>query len=141
MTAAAPSGHAGVRLDMAAFPLVFLRNDAQAPPDLSPEMQLEAVLDRGEAFVLLTDHLPGDHGHDQGHEERKQRALFFKRNKARLHALCKGLVLITGERTVPAPVRLAAQGAGKALGLAISFFAAEHEAMAHAARLLEPAGS
>jgi hypothetical protein len=128
-----------MRLDTSRFPLVFFRQADQAPASGTPEQQLEALLDRGQAFVLLTDHLPGDHAeasHAESHEERKQRALFFKRNKARMRALCKGLVVLTGERPLPAPARLAAQGAGKALGLAVAFAPDECGGIARAGDML-----
>lgn len=122
-------------LDTTRFPLVFMREDDIHPAEGSPEMSIEALLDRGDAFVLLTDHLPGDHA-EESHEELKKKALFFKRNKARMRALCKGLVLILGDRTIAAPVRLAAQGAGKALGLPVAFVQTEGEATERASQLL-----
>lgn len=128
-----------MQLDTTRFPLVFMR-EAEQPPSAvgTPEQALEALLDRGERFVLLTDHLPGDHA-EEGHEERKQRALFFKRHKARMRALCPGMVLITGDRAIPAAVRLAAQGAGKVLGLAIAFVETERDATEAASRWLAKA--
>ena len=93
-------------LDTTRFPLVFMRAADMEPLMDSPKQALETLLERGERFVLLTDHLPGDHA-EESHEERKQKALFFKRNKAQLRELCRGMVLITGERTISAPLRLA----------------------------------
>ncbi|WP_219213680.1 hypothetical protein [Variovorax boronicumulans] len=128
-----------MRLDTTRFPLVFMREAEQQPSAVgTPEQALEALLDRGERFVLLTDHLPGDHA-DESHEDRKQRALFFKRHKAWLRALCQGMVLITGNRAIPAAVRLAAQGAGKVLGLAIAFVETEREAAEAAEKWLAKA--
>lgn len=124
-----------MELDTTRFPLVFMREADIHPAEGSPEKAIEALLDRGDAFVLLTDHLPGDHAEER-HEERKQKALFFKRNKARMRALCKGLVLILGDRTIAAPMRLAAKGAGKALGLPVAFVQTEGEATERASQLL-----
>ncbi len=68
-------------IDTSRFPLVYLREpEAQAPADAgsgndaSAEARIESLLDQGQHFVLLTDHLPGDHP-EESHEERKQRAL------------------------------------------------------------------
>lgn len=68
-------------IDTSRFPLVYLREpEAQAPADAgngndaSAEAQIESLLDQGRHFVLLTDHLPGDHP-EESHEERKQPAL------------------------------------------------------------------
>lgn len=126
-----------MRLDAMKFPLVFLRAHDQAHAAHEAEVQFDALLDRGERFVLLTDHLPGDDdGHDESHEDRKQRALFFKRNKQRLRQLCGGLVIITGERSIPAPARLAVQTLGKVLGLSFAFVRDEKDALKEAGRLL-----
>lgn len=120
-----------MRPDTRAFPLVFLREADAGPAGGPPEQVLELLLERGEAFVLLTDHLPGAHA-EESHEERRHKALFFKRNKARMRALCRGLVLITGGRVLAAPLRLAAAGAGKALGLPIAFVAGEEDGIVQA---------
>jgi hypothetical protein len=93
------------------------------------------LLDRGERFVLLTDHLHGDHA-EESHEERKERALFFKRNKDRMKQRCQGIVFIIGDRTVSAAIRLAALGAGKVLGLGFAFMPSEEEAQDEALRML-----
>ena len=121
-------------IDTSRFPLVYLREpEAQAPADAgngndaSAEAQIESLLDQGQHFVLLTDHLPGDHP-EESHEERKQRALFFKRNRERMRQLCRGRVVITGDRAVPAALRLAVQGMGKALGMRVAFVQGEDEA-------------
>ncbi|MFG0641816.1 hypothetical protein [Delftia sp. WSY_22] len=121
-------------IDTSRFPLVYLREpEAQAPADAgsgndaSAEAQIESLLDQGRHFVLLTDHLPGDHP-EESHEERKQPALFFKRNRERMRQLCRGMVIITGERAVLAALRLAVQGMGKALGMRVAFVQGEDEA-------------
>ena len=58
----------------------------------------------------------------------------------RMRALCKGLILIIGDRTTGAPVRLAAQGAGTALGLPVAFAQTGSEATERASRLLAHLG-
>lgn len=126
-------------IDTSAFPLVYLRDDHQSTPAGAGEAQLGALLDRGECFVLLTDHLPGDHDHDEAPEERKQRALFFKRNKERMRALCRGIVIITGDRALSTPIRLAVKGAGKALGVDFAFVSTELDAQQAAERFLASA--
>lgn len=122
-------------IDVSRFPLVFIKEPEASQADEPLDLKLGELLDRGERFVLLTDHLPGDH-EDEPAEQRKAKALFFKQNRQRFRQLCQGLILITDGRTVPAPVRLAAQAAGKALGLSMAFVITEQEALDEAARLL-----
>ena len=105
-------------LDQSRFPLVFLRSDR--PSDLPHELQFEGMLDRGAPFVLIGDHVP-DKDHDEPHEERKKRALFFKKNKDRLRVLCRGIIVVEGDKSIPMPLRLAAQAVGKAFGASIAF--------------------
>lgn len=126
-----------MQLDATQFPLVFLREHDEHLSHQAAEAAFAALLDRGERFVLLTDHLPGDHHrHDESHDDRKQRALFFKRNKQRLKDLCAGLVIITGDRSIPAAARLAVQTLGKVLGLGFAFVRDEREAKDRANALL-----
>lgn len=132
-------------IDQSRFPLVFLRSelDAEAASthDHSAEAQLEAVLDRQERFVLITDHSPGDEQGDSV-EERRQRALFFKRNKGRLRRFCAGAIVIEGDRPTPMPMRLAAQAMGKAFGIGFHFVASEAEAIERGVGLVgQAAGS
>lgn len=123
-------------LDTTRFPFVYLRNDAH--PEESTEVQIVALLDRQERFVLVTDHLPSpDHDHDESHEERKQRALFFKRNKPRIRQFCAGGIIVAGDKTVPAYVRLPAQAIGKAFGFELTFVRDEYEALTQGRKLLQ----
>ncbi|WP_321291239.1 hypothetical protein [Alcaligenes phenolicus] len=85
-----------MQVDDTQFPLVFLREHSSQQTPQQAQDQLEALLNRGQRFVLLTDRLGGgDHAHEESHEDRKQRALFFKQNKQRLKDLCAGMVVIS----------------------------------------------
>lgn len=131
-------------IDTSRFPLVYLREPPTQPAhadtanDASPEGQIESLLDRGLPFVLLTDHLPGSHP-EESHAERRQRALFFKRNRERMRQLCRGMVVITGKRAVPAALRLAVQGMGRALGMRMAFVQEEDAAQALSREMLADA--
>jgi hypothetical protein len=82
-----------MQLDDTQFPLVFLREHSTPQTPQQAQDQLEALLSRGQRFVLLTDRLGGEkHAHEESHEDRKQRALFFKQNKQRLKDLCAAKV-------------------------------------------------
>jgi hypothetical protein len=115
-----------MQIDTSRFPLVFLHADGAATS--SAEAGLESILHREQRFVLITDHSPAD-DHDESTEERKQRALFFKRNKDRLRRLCVGAIVIEGGRPMPLPIRLAAVAMGKALGFDFHFVASDAEAI------------
>ncbi len=126
-----------MQLDATRFPLVFLREHDQEHSHHEVEAELAALLNRGERFVLLTDHLPGDdHGHDESHDERKQRALFFKENKQRLKDVCAGLVVITGDRPISGAAKLAVQTLSKVLGFGCAFVRDERDAQEQASRFL-----
>lgn len=121
-------------IDQSRFPLIFMRDDVHS--DIPATTQLDALLDRNERFVLISDHPPGDE-HDETPEERKERALFFKRKKDRLRKHCAGSIVIEGGKPTPMPIRLAAQTFGKAFGIGFFFVRDEPEAIEKATYLLE----
>lgn len=120
-------------------PLVFLRRhlDPEATAHADDEVQLERLLDRGRSFVLITDHAADDHA-DETVEERRQRAAFFKRIKDRMQRLCRGMIVLEGDRPLPAPVRALASTASKAFGFPVAFARDEAEAIRLGERLLVP---
>ena len=122
-----------MHVDISRFPMVYLYADRQG--NASAERQLEALLDRAERFVLVTEHNPAD-AHDEAPEGRRQKALFLKRNRERLQRLCTGAIVIEDGRPTPMPMRLAAQAVGKAFGIAFHFVPGEAEAIARALHLL-----
>ncbi|AYN20699.1 hypothetical protein [Alcaligenes aquatilis] len=127
-----------MHVDDTQFPLVFLREHSPQQTPQQAQDQLEALLNRGQRFVLLTDRMGGeDPAHEESHEDRKQRALFFKQNKPRLKELCAGMVVISKGRAIPAAVRLAQQTLGRVLGLRFAFVMDETQARMQARRLLE----
>uniref|UniRef100_UPI001953097F hypothetical protein n=2 Tax=Gammaproteobacteria TaxID=1236 RepID=UPI001953097F len=80
-----------MRLDTSCFPLVFLRSHAEAAAPV--DEQFERLLDRRLPFVLITDHAP-DHHDDETPDERRNKALFFKRIKDRMRHYCRGMIVI-----------------------------------------------
>ncbi len=107
-----------MRLDDACFPLVFLRAQAEATAPVNE--QFERLLEKRAPFVLITDHSP-DHHDDETPEERKEKALFFKRIKGRMRDYCRGMIVIQGNAPANAAMRLAAAAASKAFGFAVHF--------------------
>lgn len=126
-------------LDETRFPLVFLREHDEETSSLDEVMdrnrQLESLLDREQSFVLIADHSEHDHD-DEGPEERKAKALFFKRIKGRMRKYCLGLIVIEGHAPVTTAARIAAAAASKALGFSVQFAADEDQAAAKGTLLL-----
>jgi hypothetical protein len=127
-------------LDDSRFPLVFLRAHEEESSSVDEVIdrngQLESLLDKQTRFVLIADHSTHDHD-DESPEERKAKALFFKRIKDRMKKYCLGLVVIEGHSPINAAARVAATAASKALGFSIQFAADEEEAAAKGMLLLK----
>ncbi|WP_407865095.1 hypothetical protein [Phyllobacterium phragmitis] len=121
-------------LDNSRFPLVFARE--QGDPGASILDQLEALLDRQAPFVLITDHSPEDHG-DETPEERREKALFFKKVRDRFRKYCRAMIVIENGKPTNAAVRVAAATAAKAFGFSVLFEADEEQAVAKGMSLLE----
>ncbi|RQO61582.1 hypothetical protein DBV14_04555 [Variovorax sp. KBW07] len=125
-------------IDASRSPLVFLRTQGQS--NISVEEQLQQLLDKGQRFVLITDHSQDDH-HDETPGERKQKALFFKRVKDQMRVLCRGMIVLEGDKSTPAPMRLAAATASKAFGFTVAFVSSEDEAIRKGESLLAGQGN
>lgn len=126
-------------LDDSRFPLVFLRDHEDETSSIDEvndrNNQLESLLDRQAPFVLIADHT---HDHDdETPEERKAKALFFKRIKDRMKKYCLGLVVIEGQSPMTGAARAAAAAVSKAIGFTVQFAPDEEQATAKGLRLLE----
>lgn len=76
------------------FPQVWV----SAAPSSTWEAELDALLNRGERFVLLTRNLP-DKEHFNS-KEKKEFALWFKCNRKRLAEVCAGSIVIVPNEMV-----------------------------------------
>lgn len=127
-------------LDDSRFPLVFLlaheEENSSVDEVFGRNRQLETLLDKQKPFVLIADHSAHDHD-DEAPEERKEKALFFKRIKDRMRKYCLGLIVIEGHSPVNTAARIAAAAASKALGFSVQFAADEEQASAKGMLLLE----
>ncbi|MCX5576756.1 hypothetical protein [Kaistia terrae] len=120
------------------FPLVYVEDHdhhASAPGEPSWQDELETLLGRNRPFVILFD-APQKDEHEESQEERREKAIWFKRNRARLMSLCAGAMVIESNGPTPMPIRLAAQAVGKALGLEFRFVGDDRAAREAATRLL-----
>lgn len=81
-------------LDSTNFPLVWMSYDESPEHDHDEDFKtLEASLNRGAPFVILTDSAPTeDHEHSQ--EEKKRTSLWMKKHKARLRMLVLAMIVI-----------------------------------------------
>lgn len=113
-------------IDVSHAPYVFIK--AEVESNVPVEEQFQKLLDNGQPFVLITNHGQDDH-EDETVEERREKALFFKRIKDRLSKLCRGMIILAGDRAPPAPARLLATTAGKAFGFTVAFASSKDDAI------------
>lgn len=80
-------------LDASTFPLVWMRQDAAPGQAGDGDVfgTFEALLHKGQAFVLLAEGGPGDHEHRQ--DDRKHMSLWMKRHRREL-TLVKAMIVI-----------------------------------------------
>jgi hypothetical protein len=127
-------------LDDSRFPLVFLRAHEEPHSSFDEQMErnelFERLLAKELPFVLIADHPEHDHENETS-EERKAKALFFKRMKDRMNKYCVGLIVIEGQSPISTATRIAAAGISKALGFSVQFAPDEESAAAKGADLLE----
>lgn len=76
------------------FPLVWMSLAQEPGHDQQKDFdELEANLQRGEPFVLLSDTAPVE-GHEHSPEEKKRTALWMKKHKVELHRLVLAMILV-----------------------------------------------
>ena len=125
-------------LNCDAFPLVYVEDhDHHAPAPGEPSWQeaLEALLCRNQPFVIIFD-APEKDDHEETQEKRREKAIWFKRNRARLTSLCAGAMVIESRGPTPLPIRLAAQAVGKAIGVEFRFVGDDKSAREEATIIL-----
>ena len=83
-------------LDITNFPLVWMSYDEAPDHDHDEDFAaLEACLERGAPFVILSDNAPTeDEDHDHSQEEKKRTALWMKKHKAELRTLVLAMIVI-----------------------------------------------
>lgn len=116
-------------IDATRFPVLSIDGANMAPGDGARIIDdLEALIQNGRPFVLIISH--GNGPQSQQHDDDKERMLWLKENKARLAAVCKGIISVA-----PDPERFAQtekQTAGLRAALGIHFAAADSLASAEA---------
>ncbi|GEM_PF-2906341 len=121
-------------LDLGQHPLVRVleRNTTE----MTPEAQIELLLDRDERFVIMMTR-PSEQNTDDTPQNRKSRSKFFKANKQRLRKLCAAAILIEEDKHVPKPIKAMAWALSKAFGIPFHFVPDESTALDFAARYVK----
>ncbi|WP_256078802.1 hypothetical protein [Massilia sp. YIM B04103] len=120
-------------IDISQAPFVYIREEVESSIPVTE--QIQQLLAQDQPFVLITNHRHDDH-QDETAEERKEKALFFKKVKERMRQLCRGMIVVEGEKPIPAAMRLVAATASKAFGFAVKFAASEEQAIQQGRELL-----
>lgn len=120
-------------IDISQAPFVYIRAEVESSVPIAEQFQ--QLLAQEQPFVLITNHRQDDHP-DETPEERKEKALFFKKVKERMRQLCRGMIVLEGDKPTPAAMRLMAATASKAFGFAVKFAASEEQAIEQGRELL-----
>lgn len=118
------------------FPIVRMYYDRPGPKDDESGIALfEKLLSQPRPFVLI-GFGGSDEEHEHSHEERKQVALFMKRNHEPLHRLVKSMVYVEPVAAKRFVAKAQAFVFAKAWGFPMIVAKSEPEALAIADRLL-----
>ncbi|AHI75928.1 hypothetical protein [Burkholderia thailandensis] len=118
--------------DISRFPMCVFRERA-ATHGYAPqwEQEIDALMRRGAPFVVVYVSLDADEHHD----DRRHRAMWLKRNKAALAAVCKALISVEPDAERRAAAVEQGRTAVSAFGIPHAAVASLGEAAALAARL------
>ncbi|KGB99677.1 hypothetical protein DM43_3660 [Burkholderia cepacia] len=101
--------------DVAEFPLVVVRNDAIASRGYAQRWldDMHALMRHGEPFVMIFPPARPDEPHD----DRKERGMWLKQNRAALAAVCRALVSVEPDPNEREAAIANASGIEKAFGI------------------------
>lgn len=103
-------------IDASRFPLLSIDGASMTPGDGTRLIDdLEALIQHGDAFVLIIQNSGDAQNHD--HDEDKARMLWLKENKARLCAVCKGIISVVPDKERFALTEKQTAGLRAALGI------------------------
>jgi len=118
------------------FPIVRFHYDRPGPRDGETSFQVfERLFAREQSFVLIGMGAPSKE-RTQSHQERKDTALWMKRNRESLHRLVKAMVYVEPQAAKRFIARAGADSFGKFWGYPMVVTASERDALAIADRLL-----
>ncbi|KEZ05841.1 hypothetical protein GQ57_10520 [Burkholderia sp. MSh2] len=132
-----PSGLATLAVfDVTEFPLVVVRNDAIASAGYAQRWldDMHTLMQHGEPFVMIFPPARPDETHD----DRKERGMWLKQNRAALATVCRALVSIEPDPAEREAAVANASGIEKAFGIPFDVTASLDDAkQAGRRRLLE----
>lgn len=121
--------------DLSRFPLVWARAGVTAPGYAGQwEREMVALLSIAKPFVMIYGESPDE----ETHEDRKQRGLWLKHNKAVLTQYCKVMIGIEPDPLKMVTLKAQFEMATKAFGIPGDVVETEDEAVALAHHLLGP---
>lgn len=123
------------------FPLVWMRRAEDAgQPGVDPFQQLEGLMQRAQAFVLMSDVLPEPEQRNSAQSKAmlKQGSLWMKRNKAAIRRWIKAMIVIAPQPESQARVEAFADSYEKFWGYPLLHSASPLAAAAMAQQLLSP---
>jgi hypothetical protein len=124
-------------LDSAQFPLVWMHNKPSAKQNPQAAFaELDQLLARRQAFVLLGDEGFDEGEHGQTREDRKRISLWMKKHKTEIRAFIKGMVQVEPSATKRAAARAFATLYAKFWGYPLLMSASKEEALKVADELL-----
>ncbi|WP_286785358.1 MULTISPECIES: hypothetical protein [Pseudomonas] len=122
------------------FPLVWMSLAQEPGHDQQKDFdELEANLQRGEPFVLLTDTAPAE-DHEHSPEEKKRTALWMKKHKLELRRLVLAMIMIEPNSAKRLGFRAFAVVFAKFWGYPLLLAASREQAMEMAKELLAKDG-
>ena len=119
-------------LDTTAFPVVRVRTRPGKP---EWESQFAVLFSRAQRFVLLNVESPGTE-QDASQNDRKQHALWLKRNRPALAQWCAGAVIVQPSLAVASASRLMAPALAKAFGFPVRIVGSESDVDTEVMKLL-----
>ncbi|AOJ82916.1 hypothetical protein WS86_19475 [Burkholderia savannae] len=124
--------------DVSRFPMCVFRESAATPGYATQwEKEIDALMRGGAPFVVVYVSLEAGESHD----DRKHRAMWLKRNRTALGAVCRALISVEPDPERRAAVAEQGRMAVKAFGIPHEAVASLGEATALAARLTAASGA
>ncbi len=117
--------------DAGNFPVIWVRAEAEPGAAQHWQAEMDALLAYGQPFVFVMESHP-----PESQAVRKTRALWFKRNKAALLSVCRGVIAVEEDALKRALLMPQAILMGKTFGIGMEIVSSKEDAVKVASRLL-----